>query len=119
MATYFSDEIALDRDDLAKLAKLLDEFSNDVKAIQGRVEQLETKVTAIEGKATALEAKTAALEGQVTQHTAQLQEQEKRLAYAERRKGFLLERFAKGIVVDIRDISRGILSAVTMPFNKK
>ena len=119
LATYFSDQIALDRDDLAKLAKLLDEFSNDIKAIQGRVEQLETKVTVVEGKTTALEAKTMTLEGQIAQHTAQLQEHEQRLAYAERRKGFLLERFAKGIAVDFRDISRGILTAVTSPFNKK
>ena len=111
LATYFSDEIALDRDDLSKLAKLLDEFSTDIKAIQGRVEQLETKVTTVETK-------TAALEGQVAQHTAELQEHEQRLAYAERRKGFLLERFAKGIVVDIRDLSRGVLAAVTAPFKK-
>ncbi len=112
LATYFSDEIAVDRDDLAKLAKLLDEFSNDIKTIQGRVDSLETKVTAVETK-------TTALEGQVAQHSAQLQEQEKRLAYAERRKGFIFERFAKGLVVDVRDLSRGILSTVTAPFNKK
>ena len=112
LATYFSDEIALDRDDLAKLAKLLDEFSNDIRAIQGRVDQLETKVADVESK-------TTVLEGQVAQHAAELQEHEQRLAYAERRKGFLLERFAKGIVVDIRDLSRGVLAAVTSPFNKK
>lgn len=118
LATYFSDEIALDRDDLSKLAKLLDEFSSDIKAIQGRVEQLETKVTAVETKTNTLEEKTTALEGQVAQQTAELQEHEKRLAYAERRKGFLLERFAKGIVVDVRDISRGIINTVTSPFEK-
>ena len=55
LATYFSDQIALDRDDLAKLAKLLDEFSNDIKVIQGRVDKLETKVTTVETKTTALE----------------------------------------------------------------
>ncbi len=112
LATYFSDEIALDRDDLAKLAKLLDEFSNDIKAIQGRVEQLETKVTTVESK-------TAVLEGQVAQHTVELQEHEQRLAYAERRKGFLLERLVKGLVVDVRDFSRGILGTIISPFNKK
>ncbi len=119
LATYFSDEIALDRDDLSKLAKLLDEFSTDIKAIQGRVDQLETKVTAVEGKTTTLETKTAALEGQVAQHTAELEEHEKRLAYSERRKGFILERLVKGVVVDVRDLSRGILAAVISPFNKK
>ena len=112
IATYFSDEISLDRDDLAKLAKLLDEFSNDIKAIQGRVEQLETRVGTVETK-------TTALEGQIAQHATELQEHEKRLAYAERKKGFLLERFAKGIVVDVRDLSRGFIAAVTSPFNKK
>ena len=112
LATYFSDEIAVDRDDLSKLAKLLDEFSSDIKAIQGRVEQLETKVTAVENK-------TTVLEGQVAQHAAELQEHEKRLAYAERRKGFILERLVKGLVVDARDFSRGILTTVTSPFNKK
>ena len=111
LATYFSDEIAVDRDDLSKLAKLLDEFSSDIKAIQGRVEQLETKVTAVENK-------TTVLEGQVAKHTVELQEQEKRLAYAERRKGFILERLVKGLVVDARDFSRGILGAVTAPFTK-
>ena len=112
LATYFSDEIALDRDDLAKLAKLLDEFSNDIKAIQGRVEQLETKVTTVESK-------TAVLEGQVAQHAAELKEHEQRLAYAERRKGFIVERLVKGLVVDARDFSRGILETVISPFNKK
>ena len=112
LATYFSDEIAVDRDDLSKLAKLLDEFSSDIKAIQGRVEQLETKVTAVETK-------TTALEGQVAQHEAELKEHEQRLAYAERRKGFIFERLVKGLVVDVRDLSRGVIAAVTAPFNKK
>lgn len=112
LATYFSDEIALDRDDLSKLAKLLDEFSNDIKAIQGRVEQLETKVTAVESK-------TTVLEGQVAQHAAELKEHEQRLAYSERRKGFIFERLVKGLAVDVRDFSRGILATVTAPFSKK
>ena len=112
LATYFSDEIALDRDDLAKLAKLLDEFSNDIKAIQGRVDQLETKV----GN---LNTRTTTLEGQVAQHSAQLLEHEKRLAYSERRKGFILERLLKGLAVDARDLSRGLIAAFSAPFNKK
>ena len=112
LATYFSDEISVDRDDLAKLAKLLDEFSSDIKAIQGRVEQLETKVTTVESK-------TTVLEGQVAQHAAELQEHEQRLAYAERRKGFIFERLVKGLAVDVRDFSRGVLATVTSPFTKK
>lgn len=111
LATYFSDEIALDRQDLAKLAKLLDEFSGEIKAIQGRVDEIEKKVTT-------LESKTTTLEGQVANHTTQLEEHEKRLAYAERRKGFILERLVKGIFVDIRDISRGVSGTISSPFNK-
>ena len=111
LATYYSDQIGLDREDLAKLAKLMDEFSNEIKALQGKVDELEKKVASIDTR-------TVTLEGQVAQHKAQLEEHEKRLAYAERRKGFLLERFAKGIVVDIRDISRGLFAAVAAPFNK-
>ena len=112
LATYFSDEIALDREDLAKLAKLLDEFSNDIKAIQGRVEQLEGKVTAVENR-------TTTLEGQVAKHTAELLEHDKRLVYSERRKGFIFERLVKGLAVDVRDFSRGFIAVVTSPFNKK
>lgn len=119
LATYFSDEISLDRDDLSKLAKLMDEFSNDIKAIQGRVDQLETKVTAVESKTTVLETETNALKGQLAQHAAELQEHEKRLAYSERRKGFIIERLVKGVVVDVRDFSRGILNTITAPFGKK
>ena len=111
LATYFSDEIATDRNDLAKLAKLLDEFSGDIKAIQGRVDVLETKVVAVENKEKELEVKLA-------EHSSQLQEHDKRLAYAERRKGFLFERLVKGIFVDVRDLSRGVVTTVTMPFRK-
>ena len=111
LATYFSDEIALDREDLAKLAKLLDEFSNDIKAIQGRVEQLETKVAD-------LDSKTTTLQGQIAQHAAQLQEHEKRLAYAERRKGFILERLIKGVIIDVRDLSRGLIATISAPLYK-
>ena len=118
LATYFSDEIALDRDDLAKLAKLLDEFSNEIKTIQGRVDALEGKVTALDTKVTDIGTRTTTLEGQIAEHKAELLEHEKRLAYAERRKGFLIERLAKGLVVDLRDITRGLFAAVAAPFNK-
>ncbi|MBI3591118.1 MAG: S-layer homology domain-containing protein [Candidatus Melainabacteria bacterium] len=119
LATYFSDEIALDRDDLAKLAKLLDEFSGEIKTLQGKVDALETKVSGLDTKVTGLETKTTTLEGQLVEHKTLLDEHEKRLAYAERRKGFILERLIKGLVVDARDLSRGVFAAVTAPFNKK
>ena len=119
LATYFSDEIALDREDLSKLAKLLDEFSNEIKTIQGRVDKLETKVTELDTRTGTLESKTATLEGEVAEHKVLLDEHEKRLAYSERRKGFILERLIKGIVVDVRDLSRGMVAAVSAPFNKK
>ena len=111
LATYFSDEIALDRNDLSKLAKLLDEFSGELKTLQGRVDQLESKVAAIDTR-------TTTLEGQVALNTSRLEEHEKRLAYAERRKGFIIERLLKGLVVDVRDFSRGFFAAVVAPFNK-
>lgn len=111
LATYFSDEIAADREDLAKLAKLLEEFSGEIKTIQGKVDQLE-------GKVTVLEQRTGTLESTVSQHTTQLKEQEQRLAYLERRKGFLIERLVKGLVIDVRDLSRGIFAAAVAPFNK-
>ena len=112
LATYFSDEIALDRDDLAKLAKLLDAFSTDIKAIQNRVDKLEAKVSVVE-------AKTQSLEGKVASHDTLLQEHAKRLAYVERRKGFLLERLVKGLVIDVRDISRGLITTISAPFEKE
>lgn len=111
LATYFGDEIALDRDDLSKLAKLMDEFSTELKTIQGRVDELEKKVAAID-------VRTTTLEGTVAKHEDLLQEHEKRLAYAERRKGFILERLIKGLVVDARDLSRGMYAAVSAPFDK-
>lgn len=112
LATYFSDEIASDREDLSKLAKLLDEFSNDLKVIQGKVDKLESRVTTVEST-------TKTIQGQIAKHETELLEHEKRLAYAERRKGFIVERFLKGIVVDMRDFSRGLLTAVTSPFKKE
>lgn len=118
LATYFSEEIALDREDLAKLAKLLNEFSGEIKAIQARVDTLETKVTTLETKTQTLETRTSTLEDQVADHTSKLDEHEKRLAYAERRKGFILERLMKGLVVDLRDLSRGITASILAPFNK-
>lgn len=118
LATYFSDEIALDREDLAKLAKLLDEFSAEIKAIQGRIDTLETKVADLNTRTGTLETKTSTLETLVASHTTQLDEHEQRLAYAERRKGFILERLIKGLIVDVRDLSRGIIAAVSAPFNK-
>lgn len=119
LATYFSDEIALDREDLAKLAKLLDEFSTEIKTLQGKVDQLETKVAGLDTRTTSLEGEVAHHTSQLDIHASQLAEHEKRLAYAERRKGFLLERLLKGVVVDVRDLSRGIFGAVSAPFNKK
>lgn len=118
LATYFSDEIALDREDLAKLAKLLDEFSGEIKTLQGRVDKLETAVNALGNRTTSLEARTTTIEGTVASHTATLAEHEKRLAYSERRKGFILERLIKGVIVDVRDLSRGMVAAVSAPFNK-
>ena len=118
LATYFTDEIALDREDLAKLAKLLDEFSTEIKTLQGKVDQLETKVAGIDTRTTGLEGKVTALEGQVAEHTVALDEHAKRLAYSERRKGFIFERLIKGVVVDVRDLSRGMFAAVAAPFNK-
>lgn len=119
LATYFSDEVALDREDLAKLAKLLDEFSGEIKALQGKVDALETKVTGIDTKVNTLDTRTTTLEGKVAAQEVQLIEHEKRLAYAERRKGFIFERLIKGVFVDVRDISRGLIAAVSAPFNKK
>lgn len=110
LATYLGDEIALDREDLAKLAKLLDEFSNELKALQGRVDKLEGTVADHDKRITTLE-------GKVADHDKLLAEHEKRLAYAERRKGFILERLIKGLVVDARDVTRGLVATVTSPFN--
>ena len=90
----------------------MDEFSNELKAIQVKVDELE-------GKVADLDKRTGALETQVTEHKAILDEHEKRLAYAERRKGFILERLIKGVVVDIRDVTRGLLATILSPFDKK
>lgn len=125
LATYFADEIALDREDLAKLAKLLDEFSGELKALQARVDKLEgtvnnheTRIVALEAKDKEHDAKLAAHDKELAAHKAQLTEHEKRLAYLERRKGFILERLIKGLVVDARDISRGLGATFVAPFNK-
>lgn len=111
LATYFSDEISGDREDLSKLAKLMEEFSGEIKALQQKVDEMEKKVASIDTR-------TTALEGQIAEQRTKIEEHEKRLAYAERRKGFILERLLKGLVVDIRDLSRGIIAAVSAPFDK-
>lgn len=118
LATYFSDEIAQDRDDLAKLAKLLDEFSNEIKTLQGKVDELQTKVAAIDTRTTTLEGTVAEQAAKLQKHEEELLEHEKRLAYSERRKGFIFERLIKGVFVDIRDLSRGVIAAVSAPFDK-
>ncbi|MBI1858647.1 MAG: S-layer homology domain-containing protein [Candidatus Melainabacteria bacterium] len=115
LATYFSDEVALDREDLAKLADLLDEFSGEIKAIQGRVDQIEQKLATVETNVGVLQTKTTQLEGTVNDHSLTLEEYAKRLAYAERSKGFLIERLFKGVIVDVRDIYRGIFSTTFTP----
>ena len=118
LATYFSDEIGQDRGDLAKLAKLLDEFSNEIKTLQGKVDELQTKVANIDTRTTTLEGKVLEQAAKLQKHEEELLVHEKRLAYSERRKGFIFERLIKGVFVDIRDISRGLLAAVSAPFNK-
>lgn len=115
LATYFSDEIALDREDLAKLAKLLDEFSGEIKAIQGRVDQIEQKLAAVEVNVTDLQGRTTTLESTVSDHTRTLEEHDKRLAYVERRKGFLFERLINGLIVDARNIYRGLFTTIFSP----
>src|SRR3989338_4585029 len=83
------------------------------------VKELVEKYDVLEGKVADLDKRTGALETQVTEHKAILDEHEKRLAYAERRKGFILERLIKGVVVDIRDVTRGLLATILSPFDKK
>lgn len=132
LATYFTDEISLDREDLSKLAKLLDEFSTEIKTLQGRVDKLETSVSDLNTKygdldtkvidlgmsVADLDTRATTLEGTVKEHTNLLDEYGKRLAYSERRKGFILERLIKGVVVDVRDLSRGLVATVSAPFSK-
>lgn len=125
LATYFGDEIAKNKEDLTKLAKLMDEFSTELKALQARVDKLEATATDHEGRIKKLEGTVAQHTTQLADHDKQLaehksilNEHEKRLAYAERRKGFIFERLIKGLVVDIRDFSRGLFAAFMSPFSE-
>lgn len=76
-----------DKADLEKFAALLDEFRSELNALKSRVDDLERRMKAVEEKNL---------------------EQDMRLAYAERQKGFILERLVKGTLIDVRDVGVGI-----------
>jgi len=76
-----------DKADLEKFAALLEEFRGELNALKSRVDSLEARMKAVEDKNI---------------------EQDMRLAYAERQKGFLYERVVKGTFIDIRDIGVGV-----------
>src|ERR1700723_2579359 len=76
-----------DKADLEKFASLLDEFRNELNALKARVDSLEARMKAVEEKNI---------------------EQDMRLAYAERQKGFIYERLVKGTFIDARDILVGV-----------
>ena len=76
-----------DKADLEKFAALLEEFRGELNALKARVDSLEKRMDAVEAKNA---------------------EQDMRLAYAERQKGFLWERVVKGTVIDVRDIGVGV-----------
>jgi uncharacterized protein (DUF1778 family) len=76
-----------DKADLEKFAALLDEFRGELNKLKSRVDDLEKRVKALE------------------EHDIQ---QDMRLAYAERQKGFLLERVVKGTLIDVRDVGVGV-----------
>jgi uncharacterized protein (DUF1778 family) len=76
-----------DKADLEKFAALLDEFRSELNALKARVDDLERRMKAVEEKNL---------------------EQDMRLAYAERQKGFILERLVKGTLIDVRDVGVGI-----------
>ncbi len=76
-----------DKADLEKFAALLDEFRGELNALKSRVDDLERRMKLVEEKNL---------------------EQDMRLAYAERSKGFILERLVKGTVVDVRDVTVGV-----------
>ncbi len=80
-----------DKADLEKFAALLDEFRNELNALKARVDSLEARMKAVEEKNI---------------------EQDMRLAYAERAKGFIIERVVKGTAIDIRDVAIGGVRAV-------
>ncbi len=76
-----------DKADLEKFAALLDEFRGELNQLKSRVDALEARVKALE------------------EHDIQ---QDMRLAYAERQKGFIIERLIKGTLIDVRDVGVGI-----------
>jgi uncharacterized protein (DUF1778 family) len=77
-----------DKADLEKFAALLEEFRGELNALKARVDSLEARMKAVEEKNI---------------------EQDMRLAYAERQKGFILERVVKGTAIDVRDVGIGIV----------
>ena len=76
-----------DKADLERLAALLEELRGELNALKARVDDLERRMKLVEDKNW---------------------EQDMRLAYAERAKGFWWERVVKGTVVDIRDVGVGV-----------
>lgn len=76
-----------DKADLEKFAALLEEFRGELNKLKARVDDLERRMKLVEDKNV---------------------EQDMRLAYAERQKGFLYERVVKGTFIDIRDIGVGV-----------
>jgi archaellum component FlaC len=76
-----------DKADLEKFAALLEEFRGELNQLKARVDSLEARMKAVEEKNA---------------------EQDMRLAYAERQKGFIWERLVKGTFVDVRDIGVGV-----------
>ncbi len=76
-----------DKADLEKFAALLEEFRGELNHLKARVDSLEARMRAVEEKNI---------------------EQDMRLAYAERQKGFLWERVVKGTAIDVRDIGVGV-----------
>jgi len=76
-----------DKADLEKFAALLEEFRGELNQLKSRVDDLERRMKLVEEKNI---------------------EQDMRLAYAERQKGFLLERVVKGTLIDVRDVGTGI-----------
>lgn len=76
-----------DKADLEKFAALLEEFRGELNKLKARVDDLERRMKLVEEKNI---------------------EQDMRLAYAERAKGFWLERVVKGTLVDVRDLGVGV-----------
>jgi len=76
-----------DKADLEKFAALLEEFRGELNQLKARVTDLERRMKLVEDKNV---------------------EQDMRLAYAERQKGFLWERVVKGTFIDVRDVGVGV-----------